>query len=790
MHMATKTRNTMSNLIKRILAVVVWTFAYASFAFELSVNKTPLTTIVIPEDAAETVRLAAKELHDFVYRCNGTELVIAEESPAEGGNIFVGGHDELLGDVPAQGFRIISRNGNLYIIGHDYKGEPIVGLRNPWNYNEVFSPTLKIGAFGSCGSLHGVYYFLEKFCGVRFFWPGEVGTVIPERHDIVLNDVNEMQYPKLHYRHTWVCNFDQSEENVLWYKRAGFGGDAPVQIIDYFMYVTSKLQNEHPEFFALVDGERDFGDKCAIRGGGHLCFNATGVKEAVAELIVQYFREHPEQNTFPLAPGDGLRRCCECPLCKAEYENEPEGTGHFSNHIWRFVNDVAKLVEKECPDKIVGCLAYEQYRDVPSKIEHLNSNVGVMLVYDRSLMPNTRYAKKIRDTVESWHGKLTNSLYSWNWYLRGCPPWRRYPVVFVRSAQRDIQYMLKNGWAGEFIEAENWTDSNEPHRMLYPGTFHLNLYVTGKLYWNPDLDLNALLDDYCSSFYGPAATEMRQFFDLASERWEMVNANAANYTGKQAAVEPETVYDYESLCKLWGYIEAALTKVSDDSQYAVRIKTIKEEFGHARAALLRMFRTERPEMKVVGAEDVLQIDGYLTENIWSAGESALMVKKSGEPAIFNTQIYCRKDGRNLYFGFTMEEPKLDKLHVGNPGLAKDVWADDCIEIFLEMGETGKGYMQYDINSDGKMMAFFRSEDGYIVDVTSSSKAVAASGRGTGGWTVEFAVPLEELKLDKKKLKANFLRSRVVDEYQTFDAWAPVFSAGNYAPEYFGTLVLE
>ena len=87
-------------------------------------------------------------------------------------------------------------------------------------------------------------------------------------------------------------------------------------------------------------------------------------------------------------------------------------------------------------------------------------------------------------------------------------------------------------------------------------------------------------------------------------------------------------------------------------------------------------------------------------------------------------------------------------------------------------------------------------DAEIVDVhtrktewdSGAETAVKVSGNRI---CIEIAIPKASIGVaDGGSLKANFYRSRVVDEGQTFAAWSPIFEERHYKPERFGTIVLK
>ena len=163
-------------------------------------------------------------------------------------------------------------------------------------------------------------------------------------------------------------------------------------------------------------------------------------------------------------PGDGYWRSCECENCKKRYDinagkRDPD---KFSFHQWDFVNEVAKIVGKEFPDKFVGCLAYEGYLVPPKEIDKLSPNVAVMFCKNRSTMASPAYAKAMHERVESWKEKVSTGLFTWDYYLHCWKPWRELPVFFMHTIQNDIQDEMENGFKGEFIEAESWRGGGKP----------------------------------------------------------------------------------------------------------------------------------------------------------------------------------------------------------------------------------------------------------------------------------------------------------------------------------------
>ena len=749
--------------------------------------------IIIAANAPGSVRLAASDLQKYLKAVCKADLVIKNNTKEKTGNIYVGFSHELKKqgflqkDLKPDAFKIISRNGNLYIFGRDYSGGPIVGMRNPWFHQEVYNSKLKIGAFGEAGTMYGVYYFLEKFAGVRWYMPGKLGTVITKKNEIEIPVLNITKSPDFSYRYPWLCDFGQAPDDAIWYRRTGFGGLYPAQIIDSFAFFL-KYKKSHPEYFAQVDGKRDFGNKCASRGGGHLCLKNPDVAKQWVKDICAYFKAHPEQKIFPLAPNDGLTRICGCRKCQAELNHKAPESGKFSNHVWNFVNKVAVGVGKKYPDKFVGCIAYEKYLDPPSNIRKLSPNVAVMICQSRSYFTNPSRKRSMRKRIEAWHAKCQN-LYFWEYYLQTWMPWRNLPIVFPHIISEDLKYLKKIGSKGEFIEAESWY-GNKPHKMLFPGMQHINLYVTGKLYWDANQDVDKLLNEYYKLFYGPAEKEMKEFWQLAEKIW--------NDAGKtKSKLTPTVVFPKSALDQLSTLLKKAERKTQAGTLCRKRVQLVAKEFLAGRRTISQVLRKKPPVLKVPQTSYRMTIDGLLSERIYKKIEPQIFVDKTGEAASYKTYLYAAHDAKNLYFAFINYEPDTKNLKIRCTQKDKgDIWMDDCIEIFISPNpKNRKKCYQFIVNAKGVTWdgQHGSSKDGRV-DLAWNSGIKAATIIQKNRWILEIKIPLKDIGVTgynaRKDIAANFYRSRISSGGQIFSCWSPIVEDKHLTPKRFGILSLS
>ncbi len=750
----------------------------------LAPNGKPYREIVIAPDATPMVKLAANELRDYLKATTGAELPVVTEST--GTPVILVGESPAAekygfnaGNLKPEGFRIVSRPDVLAIIGRDHKGGIISLPVNPWRNLEVYNAGLGLLAFGEAGTLYGVYDFLEKHAGVRWYMPTEFGTVIQEVETLKIPEFELADAPKVNYRYAWFCLGEKAGDQLLWLRRSRQGGTVPVYIMhSYFHFL--KYKDSHPEYFALVDDKRDFDNLCAIGGHGHLCLTNPAVVEQWIKDIRAYFDANPEQRVYPLVPMDGLTRVCGCANCQKEVDNDLPKTGRFSNHIWGFLVKVANEVIKTHPDRIIGCLAYESYFDPPSRIEKLPPNAAVMICYNRANTANPHFRKKVRDGLEQWRERTSN-IYTWNWYLEHWAAWKGLPIAAPQLYADEYKYLDQlKVWKGEFIEAEGHKNAV---RMEYPGTQHLNLYLSVRSMWNPDFDQKQALDEYYRLFYGPAEKPMRAYWELAASSY----MNHAAKSATVAPIVPEETYPPDVLDKLFGYLEEALKLAPADSQYRQRVELIKTEFEPAYRNLQQFVQQGRQHLDIPRIKQSQELDKLPLQRF---------VGRNGTAASPPTWFAAGHDGQNLYLKFFCFEPEMAQLKASRTERDQDgMWEDDGVEIFLSSDLTEpENCVQFIINANGAIWDARRSYGRLQAREWNAPGTKAVSKKEANRWVLEVTIPFAELDIRSvppgMKLTGNFLRGRTSGDEQTYSCWSPLFTPVNYSPGRFGTMNLR
>lgn len=312
--------------------------------------------IVVSPQASPTMQSAAKDLQYYLQKIGGRDLPIVGTTGAGGLHFFVGSgtvpeQDKAIADLPLEGWIIRSVDKGLLLAGND-KGP------------------VKTATFD-----HSVPLFLEKYCGVRWLWPGESGEVVPHNPQMAIPDLNETGAPQFK-RREMTAGYPRYWQPALkeqWREWVGHSlqgdqvnanfGHAWASVMPKAMYF-----EQHPEWYALVNGKRE---------PKQLCISNPQLRDEFVKRLLS-MPANQKLDIVSVSANDGTG-FCECDLCKAK--------GSIGDSYWDFVNDIAQRVKKARPGLGIGTFAYTFGRQPPSKIDRLPDNIYLsMTSYATQLM--------------------------------------------------------------------------------------------------------------------------------------------------------------------------------------------------------------------------------------------------------------------------------------------------------------------------------------------------------------------------------------------------------------------
>lgn len=389
------------------------------------------------------------------------------------------------------------------------------------------------------GTLNAVFEFLRNL-GVRWYFPGD--EVVPNLalSSIGLPTINLTQKPQIP-----VCNVgfdggkgfgnDDSEE-ALWMLRSGIlatSSEFPGPYVHGMKPIMTRAQVK-----AAHSGVGDSFYALRMYGNGTYFRDLTDPELSSAKFFDDHLKyaitrfEHFGTGAINVMPPDAFKAISLTDVEEWLMPEEGED-GEMSNYVFDYANRMAAaLTAAGYTDKWVVAGAYSGYRAPPVGMQ-MAPNVA--LTYTRVTplwLSDHGWHAYYREMIEAWLDPAvlpSQRLLIYDKYYHATQPhwststggdtwWGGIPVLFPRLLADDMQY-LRGKIKGYRLEAGRHVNESSPSTPHSLAANHLNLYVLGRLCWNPDIDIDALLDEYYVSYYGPAADEMATFIGYCEENW-------------------------------------------------------------------------------------------------------------------------------------------------------------------------------------------------------------------------------------------------------------------------------
>jgi len=433
-----------------------------------------LYRIVLPAASSEYEKKAAQVLQDYILQISNTALPIITADKSVSPYEILLGQNERLGErgisidfneLGADGFVIKTDSMRLIIAGGNFKG-----------------------------TLYGVYTFLEKYLGCRMYSPKV--KVVPKQDLIAfetldLKEIPVIKFRDVHYRVTY--NDEFSEWHKLDHDAKG-GRPAWGSWVHTFNSLLSPqiYYKDHPEYFALRDGKRL---------PTQLCLSNPEVLKIVIQNLRKQVASNPEAKYWSVSQNDN-RQYCQCDKCREIDERE----GSPSGSIIQFVNQVAD----QFPDLMISTLAYEYGRKAPQYVRP-RKNVNIMLcsIEARRDLPISEApdsaSKSLVKDVQDW-GKIASDIIVWDYVIQFTNLVSPFPNLQV--LQPNIKFFADNKVTAMF-EQGNGDNGGE--------FAELRSYLIAKLLWNPNENVDTLMNDFLRGYYGAGAGPIRQYIDEMKE---------------------------------------------------------------------------------------------------------------------------------------------------------------------------------------------------------------------------------------------------------------------------------
>ncbi|MBO4229221.1 MAG: DUF4838 domain-containing protein [Clostridia bacterium] len=520
---------------------------------------TVIGTIVLPAAASEdkTLSFAAEELRYHFEKVTGANLPIVGRTGDEYGSIVLATPDTLpfvaeqfsddiawladLGSLDtgskfgSDGFSIRKLGDDIYVIGNTARG-----------------------------TLNGVYDLIEENLGVLWIRANEEeGLIYSPLEAAVIAKTDYREKSPFEYRGWHLCGEQYptpatellNSRNKL-NTASGVFSEAALKAIAVrkmpfthnvkSLILTSPIYDPDEAEYWNTDQE---GNWLSPEASKQINFWSEKALEVLTASVIEKIKAENlsvffigvEDNYDPVVlPESGL---------PYEYEPgkrvSPDDASYISTVYFSFINKVAKAVKEECPECTLATFAYlTTVRPPKCQVE---DNILVVYAPCGDNLTAPFFDRDRTNTQVNWlgyvNGDLCEFLEEWtrvcdhlciyNYY--GCQRASAYYEMPIEwRIQGDLQGYRELGIEGVTPEGccdseygiNPWINQKKGvHTYLEVWAMHtLSFWVYSKLAWNPDLDVDALIVEFCDKVYGNASSLMQEYYSLIKQGWDYGNA--------------------------------------------------------------------------------------------------------------------------------------------------------------------------------------------------------------------------------------------------------------------------
>ena len=499
----------------------------ATGPIQLTEQGQPRACILLPPSPSPAPRLAALELQHGVWKISGATLPIRTANRSFSGvRLQVDGAEFTEADwqvtpdkLPLDRYEYIIDFvlGGIILLGRDAAATTgtEIDYAAATGQNGASERVKLPGMFDDQGTLRASYDFLERFCGVRFYGPKADAVVFPKQPTIEIQPRNLRRQPAIPHvsgsqTYDWPIMRGQygtpsPDELALFSRRLRWGGTPWWTSHTLHQYPARFPRAQYPDFYA---------------GSDRLCFSSVALARRVAQDAADYFdgKTVPgidlpkDSDYYPVVPEDAASYC-RCERCQALREpakncvnRSAEGVELFndgrSSRLWfTFVNRIATALKKTHPDKYLSTLAYENYFWHPPFPVEPNVSVAPCLAIRNHW--HLKYRENELPHYQEWV-QDKRPLFLWNYYCFPEEPavinkWSCFPGFMSHYEAKMIQQYARDGVRGVFL-----CGIGE----------QVDYYLTLKMYDDPTLNVDAVLDEFFRLYFGAAAEPMKRFYAL------------------------------------------------------------------------------------------------------------------------------------------------------------------------------------------------------------------------------------------------------------------------------------
>ena len=610
------------------------------------------------------------------------------------------------GGVDAERFRVVAKDGSFFFVG---RGD------------------------------YGVYDWCERQLDIRYYWP-EVpnqmyrvkgtnrvyGLCTTETKGLAARPVDYEDQPVYACRNNWPYG------GTPW-NLCAKGGDSHRGGVNVHAPASwnkdKELVAKHPDIFVrTIDGQRAVSPMLCYGNPKTLEYYKQRIDEHIAGKRDSGGIVNTDKRVITVSQWD-LAVFCSCEHCMKLFDQNLGNATSASPILWNFfTTELAKWLKEKHPDYVISTLPYKNTCGIaPGFDVSKYGNVEAMLctMPGLAMLKNEKCKKHEEDLIRSWVKVTGKPVLNWHY---SCWPaeFTSAPYLYGETIKKHYSDM-KGLVSGTFINGHYDTP-----RMQLSG------YVWMRCLWNPDIDVQAVYDEFCRRMFGKASSTMRKLLDMQETGWNR------QWGSNMCSIKNvfEISYPRKEVIEMQSLLERAKKEVAGDVKASARVewyasgfKTFfKESEENSAGTAFAPFMMKKADIPP-------RLDGKLDDHCWTQAEGRTFVhahNKTNSASAYPTEVKAVWDDRGITFGVRCTEPAVDKMNLG--AAQQDPWGQDSFEIFMDCSGTGDGHwyqLLIDINERWSPFT-----DG----PTWEPKGVKVKiFPGKGEWTMEVYVPFSDLR---------------------------------------------
>ncbi len=426
-----------------------------------------LLPIVVAEKSSERTQLAARTFARQLRRITDAEFTIQQADGTTGLVIgTVRDFPKQAGDLPREPK---DDEREMYRLRSDETGVKLIGTTD-------------------LAVEHAVWDLLYRL-GYRQYFPGPTWEIVPHAPELSVH-VNVTERPSYLTRQIWY-GYGPWDHAAAPYQdwcgknRATNGIELDTGHIGELLRERYKaVFAQHPEYLALVDGQRT-SDK--------FCISHPELRKLVIGNALDHFARNPESDSLSVEPSDGLG-WCECEACAR--------LGSPSDRAVLLASEVATAVEAKHPGKRFGMYAYGGHVAPPKIDVHPRVVISVATAFGSAGLTLDELMAGWRSRGATLGIREYFSVHPWDRDLPGAARGGN-----LEYLARTIPHFHQQG--ARFFSAES-SDNWGPNGLGY--------FLAARMLWNlneasPER-IAELRTEFLQNAFGAAAEPMERFYQL------------------------------------------------------------------------------------------------------------------------------------------------------------------------------------------------------------------------------------------------------------------------------------